>query len=256
VWKQRIVDALERDRFVLYAQPIVSVRTRGVHEYELLLRMLDDDGRALLPVEFIGVAERFGLITEIDRWVVRQAVRLLGDQGRLGAQTRLAVNLSGHAFEDAELLPLIRRELAVRNVRPDFLTLEVTETAAIADMDRAEMFIGSLKKLGCRFALDDFGVGFSSFSHLKQLPVDYLKIDGSFIRELPSDEADQHLVRAMVDVARGLGKETIAEFVQDEATMKLLQELGVDYGQGFYLGRPSPAVETLALLRSAQGKAA
>jgi diguanylate cyclase (GGDEF)-like protein len=256
VWKERIVDALERDRFVLYAQPIVSVRTRGIYEYELLIRMLDDDGRALLPTEFLDVAERFGLITEIDRWVVRQAVRLLADQGRLGADTPLAVNLSGHAFEDAELLPLIRRELAVRNVRPDLLTLEVTETAAIADMDRAANFIGSLKKLGCRFALDDFGVGFSSFSHLKQLPVDYLKIDGSFIRELPSDEVDQHLVRAMVDVARGLGRETIAEFVQDEATMKLLRELGVDYGQGFYLGRPSPALETLSLLRRAQSKAA
>lgn len=256
MWKQRIVHALERDRFVLYAQPIVSLRTRNIHEYELLIRMLDEEDRALLPAEFLEIAERFSLINEIDRWVVSHAVGLLGEQQRLGRRTPLAINLSGRAFGDSNLLPLIERELATRDVRPDLLMIEVTETAAIVDIDRAEKFIRSLKRLGCRFALDDFGIGFSSFSHLKHLPVDYLKIDGSFIRNLPSDKVDQQLVQAMVGMARALRRETIAEFVQNEATVEVLRELGVDYGQGHHLGRPAPTSEIFALTETERRPAA
>jgi len=247
--KQRISDALERDRFVLYVQPIVHLRRRETSEYEVLIRMLDERGELVPPAEFLDIAERFGLINEIDRWVLRHAIRLLGEQRRLGRSAGLAVNLSGHAFDDDDLLPLIRRELIQRDVRPELLTLEVTESAAIADLGRAQKFIASLRSLGCRFALDDFGVGFSSFSHLKHLPVDILKIDGSFIRDLPRDEVDQHLVKAIVDVARCLDRRTTAEFVQDEETVELLRQIGVDYGQGYHLGRPAPATEVLAVSR-------
>jgi EAL domain-containing protein (putative c-di-GMP-specific phosphodiesterase class I) len=260
VWKERISGALEEDRFLLYCQPIVDLRTGDLFEYEALLRMVDEDGQILAPTAFLDVAERFGLIGDIDRWVVRRAIGLLADHQRAGRAIRLSVNLSGKAFDDAELLRLIRRELAAAGVDPR-LTLEVTETAAIADLDRAQEFISSLKELGCRFALDDFGVGFSSFSQLKHLPVDYLKIDGSFVRDLPRDEVDQRLVKTMVDLARALGRQTIAEFVQDEETVQLLRALGADYGQGNHLGQPVPAAEILersrpALPEPAQRKAA
>ena len=244
-WKERIVEALERDRFVLFCQPIIDLRDRQAGEYEVLLRMLDEDGQLTPPAAFLEVAERFGLVHAIDRWVLSRAVAALAEQQRRGHATRLAVNLSGRAFEDRELLSFIKQLLTESEADPSRLILEVTETAAVADLPRAQQFIIALKELGCEFALDDFGIGFSSFSHLKHLPVDYLKIDGSFIRDLPRDEVDQHLVKAMVDVARGLKQRTVAEFVQDEETVRLLQEFGVDYGQGYYLGRPAPLVETL-----------
>ncbi len=243
--KERISEALEEDRFVLHCQPIVNLATGRCSDYEVLVRMLDDQGEPMLPAAFLDVAERVGLIQEIDRWVVRRALRLLAAEQRRGRATRFAVNLSGKAFEDPALKRLIRGELGA-GMDATGIVFEVTETAAIANLDKAQAFIGDLKELGCRFALDDFGVGFSSFSQLKNLPVDILKIDGSFIRHLPADEVDQHLVRAIVALARGLRLETVAEFVQDEATVGLLGQIGVDYGQGYYLGRPAPVEELLA----------
>lgn len=237
-WKERISGALEEDRFLLYCQPIVDLKTGGVFEYEALLRMVGEDGQILEPTAFLDIAERFGLIDDIDRWVVHRAIGLLARHQHADRAFRLSVNLSGKAFGDAELLRLIRQELASARVDPALLTFEVTETAAIADLDRAQDFISSLKELGCRFALDDFGVGFSSFSQLKHLKVDYLKIDGSFVRDLPRDEVDQRLVKTMVDLAHALGHETIAEYVRDEETAQLLRTLGADYGQGYYFGRP------------------
>jgi EAL domain-containing protein (putative c-di-GMP-specific phosphodiesterase class I) len=199
-----------------------------------------DGSDLVLPGAFLDTAERTGLIQDIDRWVVKRAIGLIADHEAAGRDIRLEVNLSGKAFADTELLPMIQRELLERQIDPSRLVLEVTETAAIANIDEAQRFLRTLRGLGCGFALDDFGVGFSSFSHLKHLPVDYLKIDGSFIRDLSHNPVDQHLVRAMVGVARGLGKRTIAEFVTDEETLKLLHEYGVDFAQGFHIREPGP----------------
>jgi diguanylate cyclase (GGDEF)-like protein/PAS domain S-box-containing protein len=243
-WQHRIREALKKNRFALYAQPILDLSTNEVSQYELLLR-LDGGGKTVAASAFVDVAERFGLIQEIDRWVVRRAIQLISKHQQDGRDVRLEVNLSGKAFADPELLPLIRRELKATAIDPASLVLEVTETAAIANISEAQKFVATLKGLGCRFALDDFGVGFSSFYHLKHLPVDYLKIDGSFIQQLPGSPVDQHLVQAMVQVARGLGKQSIAEFVSDEETEHLLREYGVDYAQGYYIGRPRKVVGML-----------
>jgi len=238
-WHQRIREALENDRFALYAQPIMDLADGRLSQHELLLR-LADGGEFVLPGLFLDTAERSGLIQDIDRWVVRQAIQLIAAHRSAGRELRLEVNLSGKAFADQELLRIIQRELAGTGIDPASLILEVTETAAIANIDQAQSFLRTLRALGCGFALDDFGVGFSSFSHLKHLPVDYLKIDGSFIRDLPRSPVDQHLVQAMVAVARGLGKRTIAEFVGDDETLNLLKEFGVDFAQGYFIGRPAP----------------
>jgi EAL domain-containing protein (putative c-di-GMP-specific phosphodiesterase class I) len=240
-WRKRIGDALECDRFVLFAQPILDLSTNRVSQYELLLRMIDTNGSVIDAGAFIDSAERFGLMQAIDRWVVRQGIRIAAEYARRGRDVRTEINISGKAFADDELLPLIRSELTSTQVDPRNLIFEVTESAAIHNIHEAREFVDELKRIGCRFALDDFGVGFSSFYQLKSLDVDFLKIDGSFIQDLPNDEIDQHLVRAIVEVARALNKETIAEFVADEETTHLLRELGVGFAQGYHLGRPRDA---------------
>ncbi|MHB9146289.1 MAG: putative bifunctional diguanylate cyclase/phosphodiesterase [Symbiobacteriia bacterium] len=237
-WEHRIREALEKDSFVLCCQPILDLHSGQVSRYELLLRMQDDQSGLISPSEFLEVAERFGLIRDIDRWVVRRAIRLAAEVQAVDPDVCLEVNLSGKSLTDEHLLPLIRLELAATGADPHGLVLEITETAAIADLDQARAFIGALKDLGFGFALDDFGVGFASFYSLKQLPIDYLKIDGSFIRQLPFDTVDQHMVRAIVEMAQALGKQTIAEFVTDAATQNLLHGFGVDYAQGFSIGEP------------------
>lgn len=239
-WHQRIHEALEQDLFVLHAQPILDLHNDAITQYEVLIRAVNEDGTVALPGAFLDIAERSGLIQEIDRWVVRRAISLLARATSDGERLRLEVNLSGKAFSDASLLTMIESELERTGVDPANLVLEVTETAAIANMEEAEKFVRKLKAIGCKFALDDFGVGFSSFAHLKYLPVDYLKIDGSFIRELARNPVDQHLVGAIVDVAHALGKQTIAEFVGDAVTLDLLREYGVDFAQGYYIGHPVP----------------
>lgn len=255
-WRRRLAEALESDRLTLYAQPIVDLVTGTAEQFELLLRLQNEDGSLALPGSFLGVAERFGLIRDIDRRVVQQAIRLLATLDERAPGLRLSVNLSGKAFADDQLVPLIRRELSAAGVDPSRLVLEITETAAIRDLSQAQKFMRSLKNLGCQFALDDFGVGFASFSHLKHLPVDYVKIDGSFIRHLTRDDIDQHVVRALVEVAKGLGCATVAEFVTDEETVRLLRALGVDYGQGFYLGEPAPVDRIGEMVRPARHQAA
>lgn len=245
-WAALIREALEQDRFVLHLQPILDLKHGRVSQYEVLVRMVGDAGELILPGVFLDVAERSGLIRDIDRWVVRRAIRMLADQGLAGKDACLEVNLSGKAFADGELLPLIQHELAACGVNPAQLVFEITETAAIANLTEARHFITTLKSLGCGFALDDFGVGFSSFSRLKHLPVDYLKIDGNFVRDLSHNEVDQHLVKAMVEVAQRLGKQTIAESVGDAETVRLLRELGVDYAQGYHIGRPGAVDEALS----------
>jgi diguanylate cyclase (GGDEF)-like protein/PAS domain S-box-containing protein len=239
-WAERIREALEEDRFTLYAQPIVELSSGAVRQHELLLRMLDESGEVILPAAFLGVAERFDLMQEIDRWVVARAIRHMGEQRAAGRELVFEVNISGSSTGDPELLTIIERGLAETRVDPVNLVLEVTETTAVANIPRAQQFAARLAELGCRFALDDFGAGFGSFYYLKHLPFDLLKIDGEFVRSCTTSTTDQLLIRAAVDIARGLGKKTIAEYVGDDATVELLRELGVDYAQGFHIGRPGP----------------
>jgi PAS domain S-box-containing protein/diguanylate cyclase (GGDEF)-like protein len=228
--------ALAEDRFTLYWQPIVELAGGEATQYELLLRMIGEDGAIVPPGAFIEVAERFGLIGDIDRWVITRAIRLLAER----PDVRLEVNVSGCSLSDAELPSFVERELIGSGVDPSRLVFEITETSAIADMEQAREFAERLTRLGCRFALDDFGAGFSSFHYLKYLPLDYLKIDGDFVRGLASSPTDRLVVKAMVDIARGMGMKTIAEFVEDAETVTLLRELGVDYSQGYHHGRPVP----------------
>jgi diguanylate cyclase (GGDEF)-like protein/PAS domain S-box-containing protein len=244
-WAERIREALEEDRFTLYAQPIVELASGEVRQHELLLRMLDEHGEVIPPAAFLGVAERFDLMPEIDRWVVARAIRLMAEQKAAGRELVFEVNISGSSTGDPDLLTIIERELAETGVDPVNLVLEVTETTAVANIARAQQFAARLAELGCRFALDDFGAGFGSFYYLKHLPFDLLKIDGEFVRSCTTSTMDQLLIRAAVDIARGLGKKTIAEYVGDAATVELLRELGVDYAQGFHIGHPGPLAARL-----------
>jgi|GEM_PF-530602 len=239
-WEHRIRHALANNGFVLYQQPILNLRRGTIRRFEALLRMKNPDGTVTPPGQFLPIAERFGLIQDVDRWVVREAIHQIARQQQSMPDYCLEVNVSATSFADPELLPLIKREVEATGIDPSHLVLEITETAAGADTELGRTWVNTLRELGCRFALDDFGSGFSSFSYLKQLPVDYLKIDGGFIRNLPHSPVDQELVRAMVQVARGLGRMTIAESVEDGDTLLLLRDLGIDYAQGYHIGRPVP----------------
>jgi EAL domain-containing protein (putative c-di-GMP-specific phosphodiesterase class I) len=189
------------------------------------------------PEEFLDIAERHGLVRAIDRWVISAAVRVAADLPPEGAP-HLEVNLSADSLGDPDLPDYIAAQLAARHVAGHRIVFEVTETAAIANMDTARRFVAQLAELGCGFALDDFGAGFGSFYYLKYLPFDYLKIDGEFIRKLPASRTDQLIVASIVTAAHGLGKKAIAEYVGDQETLDLLREFGVDYAQGYYVGRP------------------
>ncbi len=245
-WLARLRRALEQQLFVLHYQPIVSLRDGGVSHYEALVRLADEpDGKLVAPGRFLPAAERYGLIREIDRMVLAQvAVLLAGEHGKQGV--RIAINCSSLSITDGEMLAQIESQLALARVDPAQLVIEVTETAAISDMTRARDFCAGVRALGCAVALDDFGAGFGTFQYLKHLPFEYLKIDGDFIRGLPTSPQDQLVVRALVELARGMGKQTIAEYVGDAATIELLRELGVDHAQGFEVGRPQPLSRLLA----------
>lgn len=226
-------------------QPIINVKTRKITAYEALLRLTEKNQEVIPPLKFLGTAERFGIIHEIDRWVVVNAIRIIKELKLHENGIFLEINLSGKAFSDNELLSIIKREIGENVLRPEMLIFEITETAIIENIAKAQHFIATLKSIGCRFALDDFGSGFSSFNYLKHLPVDYLKIDGSFIQHLSQNSVDQHLVKGMVEAARGLKKLTIAEFVETKETFQLLKEIGIDYAQGYYFGKPLSVCEAL-----------
>jgi diguanylate cyclase (GGDEF)-like protein/PAS domain S-box-containing protein len=243
-WSERIRTALEEDRFELYQQPILDIRKREVTHHELLVRLPGDSGELIPPGTFLYIAEQFGLIQAIDRWVVSQAMRLLKRLHDEGNPVTLSVNLSGASITEPSLLELVEDEIRTSGIDPTALIFEVTETAAIVNIDKARRFAERLGEVGCAFALDDFGAGFGSFYYLKHLPFDYLKIDGDFIRQLPSSKPDQLTVQAIVQIAHGLGKRTVAEFVGDDATLELLDRFGVDYAQGYHTGRPVAVSET------------
>ncbi|HXH02860.1 MAG TPA: bifunctional diguanylate cyclase/phosphodiesterase, partial [Candidatus Competibacteraceae bacterium] len=239
-WESRIRQALAENRFQLYFQPIVDLYSGQISHYESLLRMLGDNNEVIGPGAFIGIAERFGLIRDIDHWVVANAMRAQGKSELFGRPVALTVNLSGRHFGSCEIVEVIRENTRKHKANPANIVFEVTETAAVENFTAACELIRSLREMGYRFALDDFGAGFSSFDYLKHLSVDYVKIDGSFVRNLAKDRVDRIFVNAIHDMAKGLGVKTIAEFVENAETVEVLKEIGVDYGQGYYFAKPGP----------------
>jgi EAL domain-containing protein (putative c-di-GMP-specific phosphodiesterase class I) len=243
-WSQRISEALEAGRFLHHAQPIFNLNHGTVTHYELLLRMSDPGGELIRPAAFLGIAERLSLVQELDRWTLREAIRVLAEH-RVDRPLRLTVNVSGRSIGDPQLPALIEEELQRRTVDPTRLILELTETAAIANVDDAFSFAQDVCALGCGFALDDFGAGFGSFYYLKHLPVNFVKIDGDFVRNLRGSSVDQVVVASIVQVANGFGVETIAEDVGDAETLEMLRGFGVDYAQGWHVGGALPLEQAL-----------
>jgi diguanylate cyclase (GGDEF)-like protein len=234
----RIRDALTDDRLSLHTQPIRSLASGGIERYELLLRMTSEEGEVLPAASFIQAAERSGMIQELDRWVVGRALELLAEREQQGAPLSLHVNISGASLTDISVLEFIERRLDEGGADPSRCTFEITETANVYDFERATGFADRLTEFGCQVAIDDYGAGFGPFHYLKRIPFDLIKIDGSFVRDMPRSDADQLTVQAIVQIARGLGKTTIAEYVQDDQTAEMLREYGVDMAQGYHLGRP------------------
>jgi EAL domain-containing protein (putative c-di-GMP-specific phosphodiesterase class I) len=256
-WLSRLRRALSEGLFVLHYQPIVSLTNGAVSHHEALLRLADgldgglvapnapNDGELIAPNVFLPAAERYGLIREIDRMVLSEAICLMGAE-LADRRATVAVNLSALTVTDPRTLSYVQALLSAHDVDPGRLIVEVTETAAISDMAKASDFCRGMQRLGCGVALDDFGAGFGSFRYLKRLPFDYLKIDGDFVRALPSSPKDQLVVQALVRVAKGMGKRTIAEYVGGEETIALLRSYDVDYAQGFAIGRPCAPVQAFA----------
>lgn len=224
-------------RMAMHYQPITHLATGEISHYEALLRLLDEDGKPCNTGELVKVCEVFGLIGQLDRAVVKKA---LDDVARMPGTAEVAINLSGKSIGDPDLLHLIETCLTTLDINPARIIFELTETAAFYNLDEVRHFVGRIKNLGCRFALDDFGVGFSSFYYIKELDFDYLKLDGSFIAKLPRSPNDQVFVRAMVEISRVFGLAVIAEWVEDKETAEMLRDFGVALGQGYYFGKPAP----------------
>jgi diguanylate cyclase (GGDEF)-like protein len=242
----RIRDALTQDRLRLATQPIRSLADGEIERYELFLRMTGESGELLPAASFIEVAERSGMVQELDRWVVARALEMMAERERAGNPVSLHMNLSGASMTDLSVLEFIERRLDEGDADPSRCTFEITQTARVDDYETAGAFADRLTEFGCEVAIDDYGAGFSPFAYLKKVPFDVIKIDGTFVRDMSRSDADQLVVKAIVEIARGLGKRTIAEFVEDEDTTKMLREYGVDMAQGFHLGRPVDAAEALA----------
>jgi EAL domain-containing protein (putative c-di-GMP-specific phosphodiesterase class I) len=232
-WVGRIRDALDEDRLVLYSQPILPLGNAHVAE-ELLVRMVDRDGQIIPPGEFLPAAEKYGLIAEIDRWVVGRSIELAA-QGRT-----VECNLSAASLESPGMLCFIEDEIRQTGANPADLVFEITETSLMVDLRAGADFAQRLAALGCGLAIDDFGTGFGSLVYLKNLPITQLKIDIEFVRDLPNNRANRHVVEAIVSLARAFNVRTVAEGIEDEATLQCVRAAGVDFAQGFYLGRPAP----------------
>ncbi|MBA1205311.1 EAL domain-containing protein [Pseudomonas capeferrum] len=241
-WVQRLHVALEENRFCLYAQEIAPLgqQTGGAH-IEILLRLHDENGRVILPNSFIPAAERYGLVTALDSWVVREVFKVIRqclDDGHEGPLALCAINLSGASIGDDAFLGQVQRLFVEYAIPPRMICFEITETSAIANLGSAIGFINELKALGCKFALDDFCAGMSSFAYLKHLPVDFLKIDGSFVRDMLDDPVNRAMVEVINHIGHVMGKRTIAEFVETPMIEQALHEIGVDYAQGYLIERP------------------
>lgn len=266
-WSQRLHDALEKDLFVLHYQPIVPLadldinnlpqedgvlweqlaskpNINSINQYEVLIRLPDSRDELICPEAFLPTAERFNMMPAIDKWVIRHSIESLAAEHGQGKDICLSINLSGQSLEDESLAAYIHNLVQNYGVYPQSLLFEITETSAIANMEVANRFISSLQELGYKFALDDFGSGFCSFSHLKFLPVDDIKIDGIFIQGMLHDSVDRAIIESIVQIAHTVGKKTVAEFVENAEVLKLLKNAGVDYVQGYYIGRPAGSMMT------------
>lgn len=246
-WVERIRAALREDRLCLHAQPIVAINGDSASMHELLLRLVDEEGELVMPGSFLGVAEQFDLVGAIDRWVIQRAIGLLERALVAGNATPVTVNVSPRSLGDVQLLAEIEQLITDHLVRPELLVFEVTETAVIANMHAARTFAQRLRDLGCRLALDDFGSGFGSFLYLKHVPFDFLKIDGEFVTNCLVSNTDRLVIQAVVTLARGLGKQTVAEFTPDQRTLDCLVSLGVDFSQGYFTGAPVPLEQSSLL---------
>jgi EAL domain-containing protein (putative c-di-GMP-specific phosphodiesterase class I) len=265
-WSIRLHNAIENNEFVLYYQPIVALDTINTdylpdkpgllwsrilsqpnHDvfYEVLIRLKNPNNKLIMPGEFLPTAERFNLMQRIDTWVVKEALEQLAMNHRSGNMVKLSLNLSGQSIDDLEMLKLLQEGIDRHSLLPSDILLEITESCAINKLDAAHHFINAMKELGCYFALDDFGSGYSSFSHLKNLAVDIVKIDGQFVRNIADDPMDLAIVHSVVNIAHSQGKKTIAEFVENAESLRLLKQAGVDYVQGFYI---SPPLDSLPVL--------
>jgi diguanylate cyclase (GGDEF)-like protein len=243
-WSERIREALAEDGFRLWEQPILNLATGECDRSELLIRMVDPaDGSLVAPGLFLTAAERFGQIQAIDRWVFLRAISLLAQRQATGDHRALEINLSGASLTDEALIDDLADMIRHAPIDPTRLIVEVTETAAVRNVELARQFAHRLSDLGCTFALDDFGSGFGSFYYLKHLPFTGLKIDGEFVKDLPASRSDRLTVEAIVSLSLGLGKEITAEFVQNDETITLLRDLGVHYAQGYHVGRPHEVPE-------------
>jgi len=243
--------AIENGRLSVFGQPIVPLNDNtGTSYFEVLVRLLDSAGRHVLPAEFFSSAERYQLMEELDRWVISETLSLLSSHNKYlsDGSLRIAINLSGQSLGSEHFLQFVKGEIEKFQVPPEMLCFEITETVAIANLQRAQTFMHSLKKLGCTFSLDDFGTGLSSFAYLKLFPVDTLKIDGSFVQDITTNVVSQSVVAAISEVARVMELDTVAEYVQGEEALELLRDLGVTYGQGFLLGEPEPLQAALGKL--------
>ncbi len=241
-WTARISKAFEEHRFRLYQQPIVRVIDQNRNHLEILLRMVDEHGNVTTPGAFMSAAERYGLMPEIDRWVIHEVFKYMGRDNPAdpvkGTNRVFAINLSGDSINDASLLDYILQEKNKFAISLSNVCFEITETVAISNLSKATVFINELKNYGCQFSLDDFGSGLSSFTYLKTLPVNYLKIDGSFVRDISRDKIDRAMVESILQLGKIMELMIIAEHVEDEPTLSILREIGVDYVQGYHLGRP------------------
>ena len=248
-WAARISNALEDDRFELFRQTIQPLQPgleTGAH-YELLLRMRDEQGSLVSPDLFITAAERYGLTPNIDRWVIGQALRWLVSEADERERLSLcSINLSGQSLADETFLPFVIDQFQRSGLDGKLICFEITETAAIASYSQANRFIHALKEIGCRFALDDFGTGLTSFGYLKHFPVDFLKIDGSFVKEILHDPIDREMVRSINEIGHLTGKQTIAEFAENEEIITMLRGIGVDYAQGYGISEPKRLLDDVA----------
>lgn len=246
--------AIENKLILIAAQPIVPLKAdHERHYYEVLTRLINEDGDPVPPAEFFSAAERYHLMEELDRLVIKETFAILSPRLK-GVQSlpfRIAINLSGQSLGSEQFLAFVEQQIEESNIPAELLCFEITETFAVANLQRAQTFMNALKKIGCNFSLDDFGTGLSSFAYLKMFPVDTLKIDGSFVSDLSTNVVSQSVVAAISEVARVMKLETVAEYVEDEDAKSLLSDLGVTYGQGFLLGEPEPLVERLDSLISA-----
>ena len=235
---------LEENQFCLFYQEVVPIdarRKKTKKRFELLVRISTHDGSYILPGAFLPAAERYNLSTKVDQWVIDSALSWLGsDSSVLKLVDSCAINISGHSLSNENFLDTCIQKISDSRVPAEKLCFEITETAAIANLSNAKIFMSELKEKGCCFALDDFGSGLSSFAYLKNLPVDYIKIDGAFIRDLLVDPVDSEMVIAINRLGHVMDKQTIAEFVENNETLNMLKKIGVDYVQGYGISKPKP----------------